>query len=398
MKQVLTFRAIPYARSTRFSAPSPVGFDDAMIRRDRGPVCPQSASRLEPINGPQFPLSQDEHCQVLSVSTSSTVGRRPVVVWLHGGAYLTGGGELPWYDGDRLVSEHDLVFVSVTYRLGALGYLRLPGAQGPSNGLADQVEALRWVQANIERFGGDPDSVVVAGQSAGAHSISALLAWGHGYQLFRRAIAHSCPAVPLLTPEKGEEICQAFLKALGLDPFEASAAQILEAQAAVLAFADLPFSPAAPPKNLHGGPVDILSTWTAQDAGFFILGDRPAAWLNTPTGRSATDGATQKMFEAGSVALAQMARESGGSAEVIRIDWNSDQLPWRSCHCIELPLLLGSEKAWESASMLGPGLPDERERAGLAMRRMWANVARGAPKEGWLDDEIVSAARLQVMA
>ncbi len=107
-------------------------------------------------------FAQDEDCLTVSVWTPAADSkRRPVFVWLHGGAYQSGGGNQVFYDGGNLAAAGDMVVVGVNYRLGALGYLYLPGAEAhgaaPANrGLLDQMAALEWVQQNIEAFGGDP--------------------------------------------------------------------------------------------------------------------------------------------------------------------------------------------------------------------------------------------------
>jgi para-nitrobenzyl esterase len=113
------------------------------------------------------------------------------------GAYATGSGGLPWYDGERLAQRGEMVVVTVNYRLGALGFAylaELADDLGAGNfGLLDQLAALRWVREHIARFGGDPDQVTAAGQSAGAYSIVALLSGAAGRGLFRQAILQSLP-------------------------------------------------------------------------------------------------------------------------------------------------------------------------------------------------------------
>ena len=98
-----------------------------------------------------------------------------MLVWIHGGAFASGAGSLPWYSGERFAANGDLVAVSINYRLGALGFLCLPGVSDGNLGLLDQVAALRFVRDNIAAFGGDPDNVTVVGQSAGAASIAILM-------------------------------------------------------------------------------------------------------------------------------------------------------------------------------------------------------------------------------
>ena len=98
-----------------------------------------------------------------------------MLVWIHGGAFASGSGSLPWYSGERFAANGDVVAVSINYRLGALGFLCLPGVSGGNLGLLDQAAALRFVRDNISAFGGDPDNVTVVGQSAGAASIAILM-------------------------------------------------------------------------------------------------------------------------------------------------------------------------------------------------------------------------------
>jgi para-nitrobenzyl esterase len=125
------------------------------------------------------------------IDTESTRPGRPVLVWIHGGAFVTGSGSLPIYDGAALAAVAPAVVVTVNYRLGAFGWLRAPelGATG-NEGLLDQLAALDWVQREIAHFGGDPGNVTVFGESAGAASIAAMLS-GPGSKPFRRAILQS---------------------------------------------------------------------------------------------------------------------------------------------------------------------------------------------------------------
>ena len=122
-----------------------------------------------------FERPQSEDCLTLNIWTPAADSKkRPVLVWIHGGAFASGAGSLPWYSGERFAANGDVVSVSINYRLGALGFLCLPGVSDGNLGLLDQVAALRFVRDNIAAFGGDPDNVTVVGQSAGAASIAIL--------------------------------------------------------------------------------------------------------------------------------------------------------------------------------------------------------------------------------
>src|SRR5690606_34395309 len=134
----------------------------------------------------------------LNVWRPALARRAPVLVWIHGGSLIHGAGSEAIYDGMRFARDGGLVVVSINYRLGALGWLAHPelSAESPDNvsgnyGLLDQIEALRWVQRNIAAFGGDPDNVTIAGESAGALSVMYLMASPEARGLFHRAIAQS---------------------------------------------------------------------------------------------------------------------------------------------------------------------------------------------------------------
>jgi para-nitrobenzyl esterase len=194
------FQGIPFAAppvgDLRFRPPAPVEpWNGVLDATEPGSPCPQ----------PQFPdlstiASTDEDCLSLNVTTPAGLeGRRgelPVMVWIHGGFFVLGAGSP--YDARRLAVDGDVVVVTINYRLGPLGFLAqrdLSAQNGDvasgSAALLDQQAALRWVERNIAAFGGDPDTVTVAGESAGAASVCAQLASPTARELFDRAIAQS---------------------------------------------------------------------------------------------------------------------------------------------------------------------------------------------------------------
>jgi para-nitrobenzyl esterase len=188
-------RGIPYATAERYAAPVPAPkHSEVCDATRRGPVCPQFPSRLEYVTGPVVDgLARSEQCQVLSVTAPCDAQGLPVMVWFHGGAYLSGSGEAPKYDPDALVEEGRVVVVTVSYRLGIFGYLN-PHPDGEENlGLRDQILALRWIRENIAAFGGDPSQVTIFGQSAGGDSVMSLILSVGTTGLFHRAILQSAP-------------------------------------------------------------------------------------------------------------------------------------------------------------------------------------------------------------
>ncbi|HRH60881.1 MAG TPA: carboxylesterase family protein, partial [Chitinophagaceae bacterium] len=146
---------------------------------------------------PEQPISED--CLYLNVWTAakSSKEKRPVIVWIYGGGFVSGGSACAIYDGENLAKK-GVVFVSINYRVGVFGFLAHPELTKESNGkgsgnfaFLDQIAALQWVKKNIEAFGGDPNRVTIAGQSAGSFSVNALMASPVAKGLFQRAIGES---------------------------------------------------------------------------------------------------------------------------------------------------------------------------------------------------------------
>ncbi|MEP9400525.1 carboxylesterase/lipase family protein [Sphingomonas silueang] len=203
------FRGIPYARAPigelRWKPPLPAAdWRDTRKATDFADACVQPAPRTGSIYADP-PRRMSEDCLALNVWRPRTPGRYPVLVWVHGGSLIAGYGHESMFDGRRL-AEQGLVVVSINYRLGALGYLAHPALSAENDqrlsgnyGLMDQVAALRWVRRNIAGFGGDPDKVTLAGESAGALSTLYLMASPAARGLFHRAIAQS--AYMISTPE-----------------------------------------------------------------------------------------------------------------------------------------------------------------------------------------------------
>jgi len=197
------WRGVPYAQQPigqrRFAAPAPLvpwtGVRDAV---EHGPLPLQSRSLVA--GDPNDPKIRDEACLTLTVWSPDVSGSLPVMVWIPGGAFLTGAGQLQYYNGSRLAANGNVVVVNVTYRVGVFGGFELGDlGEGFDDNLClrDQLAALAWVRDNIAGFGGDPQRVTVFGESAGATSVLALLASPAADGLFARAIAQS-PALPLI--------------------------------------------------------------------------------------------------------------------------------------------------------------------------------------------------------
>ena len=182
-------------------------------------------------------LSED--CLYLNVWTpqAGAGGKRPVMVWIHGGALVFGSGNIGLYDGSAY-ARRGAVVVTINYRMGALGFFSHPAIDGanasaPVNyGLFDQIAALRWVRDNIAAFGGDPGNVTIFGESAGAQSVLALYTSPLAKGLFQRGIAQSPYAIPSHSRARAREVSVQVASAVGLDGAAATAAQLRAVPAA----------------------------------------------------------------------------------------------------------------------------------------------------------------------
>lgn len=233
---VYTFKGIRYAKAERFMPPqAPDRWEGIRQCKLYGPQTPQTETlayndgntQTDYGFGNQFFLEpMDEACQVLNVWTPSITDgkKRPVFLWIHGGGYSSGSGhDLPCYEGRALALKGDIVVVNINHRLNVLGYLDLTGlggryAQSVNLGQQDIVKALEWVRDNIARFGGDPASVTIGGQSGGGGKVSALLAMPSARGLFKRAVVQSGSFLRVADPSQTRQQGIDFVKALGVKP------------------------------------------------------------------------------------------------------------------------------------------------------------------------------------
>lgn len=218
----VSFKGIPFAKppvgSSRFRPPEPYpGHKGVREATAYGPSCLQPPSELLPQAGP---TEQSEDCLYLNVWTPAADSKaRPVMVWIHGGAFVMGSGAFPFYSGAKLASE-GVVVVTINYRLGPFGFLYVPALMGErygeatNLGLQDQVMALRWIREHIADFGGDPDRITIFGESAGGMSVGCLLASPESSGLFRRAIAQSGAAHNALSTDAAATIAERFAEEL----------------------------------------------------------------------------------------------------------------------------------------------------------------------------------------
>lgn len=290
------FRGIPYAAppvgDRRFTAPAPVhGWTGVRAATGRFPVAPQPPDMVSQLLGAgDGPAQSEADCLTLNVWTPAPDdARRPVLVWIHGGAFVSGSGSVPWYDGANL-THRDVVVVTVNYRLGALGFLYLEGIGGDAFagsgnvGLADQAAALGWVQRNIEAFGGDPDNVTIFGESAGGMSVGAHLAFPASQGRFHRAIAQSGAVDNVSDPDRATAVALGLLDELGLDRNGIDRLRTLGVEALVEAqqkvsaaygiTGGLPFQPVWGDTTMPTRPIDAIRNGSAAGIDLIVGSNR----------------------------------------------------------------------------------------------------------------------------
>lgn len=395
---VMRATGIRYARAERFGKPTAEPEIEGDVDATHwSPRCPQRANPLQTDESERRDMGFDEHCQYLSVTAPRDVTpgeKLPVMVWIHGGSYETGGGDETYSDPALLVSEQRVIVVSVTYRLGPLGFLG--GDERPANlGLLDQIEALRWVRRNIASFGGDPDTVTIFGQSAGADAVAHLMICDGVANLFRRAIIQSPPLGITLGRAGMARVMARRFRQL---PEDLTNDLMVEEQHRLVRGLGRFGWVAAMPFGIQYGydPVpaetELDSAWSLAAPGVDVLigsNNRESAlfaemtptlarlrgsWLGGRIYETAVARTTRRIYDAGIDHFVARHRAAGGHVDHYRLDWGAGPR-FQGAHVIELALLFPTH-AWEVGELLeGVDLAEVR-RQGTPMRAMWAEFAR----------------------
>jgi para-nitrobenzyl esterase len=427
---VRVFKGIRYGADTaprRFRPPlPPAAWSEVREAFEYGPAAPQDGTGER----------TSEDCLFLNVWTPGTErdARRPVMVYLHGGAYSHGSGSSPLYDGAALCRRGDVVVVTVNHRLNAFGYLYLQRLGGPeladsgNAGQLDLVLALSWVRDNIAAFGGDPTRVLVFGQSGGGAKIATLMAMPAAAGLFHRAATMSGQQVTASGPLNATRRARAYLDALGAAPDDVDRVRTLPVDRLVATLAtpdpvydygavyfgpvlDMrslqrhPFYPDAAPQSAH---LPMIIGNTHDETRAFLRGQRyeNLEWDDLPEllvpnmrvdilpehvvaryrelypDRSPTEvffAATTaaRSWRAAIVEAEERARQAGAPTYVYQLDWGSPLRPELGApHGFDIPLVFGNLTA--EGSLTGDG-PDAREVSAMMSDAFIALARDGDP-------------------
>jgi para-nitrobenzyl esterase len=277
---VFTFKGVPYGQTTGgenrwLPAKPPQPWNDEYPALVYGGNCPQN---LHDWTGNEQTFIQDwddgwqsEDMLKLNIWTPSLTGRRPVMFYIHGGGYSFGSSyELPSHEGAQMARHHDVVQVSVNHRLNILGFFDVSEAGGSAYedsvnvGMTDLVAALKWVQENIANFGGDPDRVMIYGQSGGGSKVTTLMGMPAAVGLFHRASAQSGGGGNIPTKDQQRELARQVMKDLGLAPNDIASLQKMEWSKLVAAgnAAAAKINPPGPPMMGPGAPGKPRVGWS----------------------------------------------------------------------------------------------------------------------------------------
>mgnify|MGYP003574926698 FL=1 len=423
---VFAWKGIPYAKppvgSLRFRAPElPDSWEGIRKETSFSPVAPQSQREIMEFFGNDI-SNMNEDCLYLNVwSPGADDKKRPVMVWIHGGAFVSGSGSSTWYDGASFAAQGDVVVVTINYRLGIFGFLHLGeigGAEYATSGncgILDQVAALQWVQDNIAAFGGDPNNVTVFGESAGAMSIGVLLGFPSAQGLFHKAILQSGAAANVHSSEKATKVAGHLLAALQVEPTNLSKLEELPVEQLIQASDLVPpmsLGPVIDGVSLPKHPQEAIAEGSAKDVSILIGTNKDEynifsvfdpEWKNAdetkvrqifektfgpllPLISMSNKGPlsqdlynkllTMSIFTGPALKLTELQVNQGAPVWMYRFDWETPVFggALKSTHALEIPFVFNTLDTPNTENFTGSS--PERQLLANQMHQAWINFAR----------------------
>lgn len=404
-KGVLRATGIQYATAERFEMPTAksIKADGIIEATEWSPASPQPKDEFTEylINQDYREMKVDEHCQYLSVtipSNTDATDKLPVMIWIHGGSYVTGAGDYPIYDPAVLVREEQVIVVTVTYRLGLLGYLGSEESTPANLGLLDQIEALKWVKQNIAGFGGNPENITVFGESAGGDAAAHLMISEGTEGLFNKVIIQSAPFGLMPAPKEMKALMLEEKKKVSVDdPLEKVAEVQASIQEIVKPFglkSSMPFSVQYGEFPLPNEE-DLNHEWEKAAAHIGILvgnNNRELApfvpyipvldqLTNTPVfGKYLSEVSikylTRKIYKSGVENFVRRHSLAGGSGYKYEISGGAPRNQLAGGHASEIPYLFENEELWEGSPILDGITWGKFHRQGQVLRQIWGVFAK----------------------
>lgn len=397
---VIRAKSIRYARSQRFKKPEPLPYPEHDEIPDKTPVCPQNVSPLldrliqktdveqfEPDESPQFlTITRPEHFNENE--------KLPVIVWIHGGSYEIGCGDLPTSDPSVWVKEQHIIVVSVSYRLGLFGFLGGSEERPANLGLYDMIAALQWIKQYIRDFGGDPENITLFGQSSGGDAIAHLMISEETENLFRRVIIHSAPLGFRINRQKMSH--EFFLKTDILKDEPDALKMVAGYRTFLPSFRKYGLKTSMPFCTQYGHPplcleeetmanwkqnakkYDVLIGSNQDETAFYVKTSQTGIYTYLPQRilNKIVRKTTASIYEKPAKAFAENLAAGGGNVYqfVIRSTLKSNYIG--ASHCVDLPLLFENKEAWQSAELLKDVPWEYIQENGKKLRALWAEFAR----------------------
>lgn len=397
---VIKAKSIRYARSQRFKKPEPLEYTENHKIPEKTPVCPQNVSPLldrliQKTDIEQF--EPDESPQFLTITRPENFNedeKLPVIVWIHGGSYEIGCGDLPTSDPSIWVKEQNIIVVSISYRLGLFGFLG-GNEERPANlGLYDMIAALEWIKKYINDFGGDPENITLFGQSSGGDAIAHLMISEGTDNLFRRAIIHSAPLGFRINRQK---MSSEFYRKTDLLKDEPDPLKMAESYVNFLPSfrkyglkTSMPFCTqyGHPPLcreeesiakwKKNAGTYDVLIGSNQDETAFYVKTAKEGIYTYLPHKilNKIVRKTTESIYEKPARIFAENFAAGGGNIYQFVIQSTLQNNYIGASHCVDLPLIFENKEAWKSAELLKDVPWEYIQENGKKLRALWAEFAR----------------------